>query len=151
MQGLIGLPQPGRLSRRKSGYRRVLQAEAIKIREQPSAVGLVGLLGVSQLSNGLHESLLLVDVEGAILVHVFDQAREAAAQVGKRLLEGHELCRDGCALSADGTEVVPYQCQEAVLLPPVEPDDGREVLHVLWGEVIDLTCDLAIDLTRVKH
>src|SRR4030095_15375341 len=57
----------------------------------------------------------------------------------------------GCALSADGTEVVPYQRQEAVLLPPVEPDDGREVLHLLWGEVVDRARDLAIDLTRVKH
>jgi hypothetical protein len=46
-----------------------LHAEAIKIRKQPSAVGRVGLLGVSQLSGGLHESLFLVGVEGVILVH----------------------------------------------------------------------------------
>ena len=34
---------------------------------------------------------------------------------------------------------------------PVEPDDGREVPHLLWGEVVDRARDLAIDLAGVKH
>src|SRR5262249_1963079 len=38
-----------------------------------------------------------------------------------------------------------------MLLPAIEPDNGREVPHLLGREVVNLARDLAIDLACINH
>ena len=48
-------------------------------------------------------------------------------------------------------EVTLDQLEEAIRLPPIEPDDGGDVLLLLGAEVEDGTRDLAVDIARIEH
>ncbi|MCY1300126.1 hypothetical protein D9M70_496850 [compost metagenome] len=48
-------------------------------------------------------------------------------------------------------KVLCNQIEEALLLAPIQPDDGCKVGQLLWGEVVDLARDFAIGVACIKH
>ena len=129
----------------------VLLAEGRQVHEELPRVGFVERGGLTQFGDSIAERLLPISVDVGVRRRSFGEGVEACAQVRKRGLERRKHPRDGGALAADAAEVVLHEAQEALLLSAVEPDDRREVLRLLGREVVDLTCDLTVDVARIEH